>query len=46
MKKLCKIVLLIAIVGAVWYNRLSEREKQHVQNFVKQIPDLPGRYMV
>jgi hypothetical protein len=46
MKNLCKITLLLAIAVAIWYDRLSEREKQNVQNFVKQIPDLPGRYMV
>ena len=29
-----------------WYKNLDPRKKQFIQNLVKQVPDLPARYLV
>ena len=29
-----------------WYENLSESKKRSIDNFIRQIPDLPGRYSI
>lgn len=49
-KKCCKgngflwLVALAVVVG-LWYRFMPEHQKRFWQNFIRQIPDLPGRYM-
>lgn len=38
------LALLAAGLG-LWYRTMPEHQKRFWQNFVRQIPDLPGRYM-
>ena len=41
------LVLALLILGVTWwYRNLSPRQKQFVHNLLKQVPDLPARYMV
>ena len=40
------ILGLIALGGYLWYNSLDESHKRTLTNFIKQIPDLPGRYAI
>jgi hypothetical protein len=39
------LVLLVAAV-ALWYQSLEKNQKLFVNNLVRQIPDLPGRYSI
>ncbi len=40
-------VLLLLFLGLRWwYQNLPLRKKQFIQNLLKQVPDLPARYMV
>ena len=36
---------LVAFILVVWYQRLPEHRKAFLKNFVRQIPELPGRYL-
>lgn len=45
-KTLGVFTLLAAIAAVLWYGSLTESQKSTVKNFVQQIPDLPGRFMV
>lgn len=48
-KKSIKTALFIILVifGLTWwYRHLPPRKQQFIQNLVKQLPDLPSRYMV
>lgn len=47
-KSLFTIIFLILLFLGLkqWYQNLSPRKKQFIQNFLKQLPDLPARYMV
>lgn len=38
--------ILLTLAAVLWYRQLSPRQKQFVQNFLQQIPDLPARYQV
>lgn len=40
------VLVLLALGGWLWYAQLDEAHKRFVQNLVRQIPDLPGRYMI
>ncbi|MEJ5203263.1 MAG: hypothetical protein WHV66_13610 [Anaerolineales bacterium] len=39
-------LILLALGGWLWYSQLDEARKRFVQNLVRQIPDLPGRYLI
>ena len=39
-------LMVLAVGLAVWYNGLTERQQQFVRYLVRQVPDLPARYMV
>lgn len=48
-KRFRNTVLTIALITGLlawWYTRLTPRQKQFVQNFLHQVPDLPARYLV
>jgi len=38
------VLLLLAAGGAIWYAFQSENRQRFIKNFIKQIPELPGRY--
>jgi len=41
------LITALLVFGITWwYRNLSLRQKQFVQNLLKQVPDLPLRYMV
>jgi hypothetical protein len=40
------LAVILGIAGYVIYNQMDESHKRFVQNFVKQIPELPGRYVI
>ncbi len=40
------VIALASLFIVLWYARLSERQKQFVFNLLRQVPDLPSRYMV
>jgi hypothetical protein len=41
------LVIALLIFGLTWwYRNLSPRKQQFIQNLLKQVPDLPLRYMV
>lgn len=41
------IILLLVMFGLTWwYRNLPPRKQQFIQNLLKQVPDLPVRYMV
>lgn len=44
--KFVLIIFLLAIGIRFWYENLDEDHRRFVQNLVKQIPELPGRYSV
>jgi len=37
--------VVLAVVLVMWYTHLEERQKEFVKNLLRQLPDLPGRYM-
>jgi hypothetical protein len=45
-QNLLTLMMFLGIAGYVIYSRLDESHKRFVQNFVKQIPELPGRYAI
>lgn len=41
------LILILVIFGLTWwYRHLPPRKQQFIQNLLKQVPDLPLRYMV
>jgi len=38
------VLILLAAGGAIWYAFLSEGQQKFIKNFIKQVPELPGRY--
>ena len=36
---------LVILGTAVWYLRLPDWRKRHIQSLARQLPDMPGRYM-
>jgi hypothetical protein len=40
------ILLLVGLGLRWWYQNLPLRKKQFIQNLIRQVPDLPARYMV
>jgi hypothetical protein len=41
------LITALLVFGITWwYRSLSPRQKQFIQNLLKQVPDLPMRYMV
>lgn len=46
LKKIILILGLLALAATLVYQRLDDNHKRFVRNFISQIPDLPGRYMV
>ena len=40
------ILVLLGLGGWLWYSQLDEARKRYIQNLVRQIPDLPGRYVI
>ena len=41
------LVIVLVIFGLTWwYRHLPVRKQQFIQNLLKQVPDLPMRYMV
>jgi len=38
------VLILLAAGGAIWYAFLSEGRQRFIKNFIKQVPDFPGRY--
>ena len=47
-KSFIKALLLVLVIFGLtwWYRHLPERKQQFIQNLIKQVPDLPLRYMV
>jgi hypothetical protein len=51
--KMCKhrsVIWLVAglLVGGslfIWWKKMPDHQKAFVKNLVRQIPDMPGRYM-
>lgn len=37
---------LVFLGTAYWYQQLPEWRKSHIRNMVRQLPEVPGRYMV
>lgn len=49
MRKLFKklfFLILLSMIGIYFYQRLDEDHRRFIKNFISQLPDLPGRYMV
>lgn len=50
-KKCCKtspsfiLGVITAVLLVIWYTRLEDRQKEFYKNLIRQLPDLPGRYM-
>ena len=41
------LVIALIVLGVTWwYRHLSPRQKEFIQNLLKQAPDRPARYMV
>ncbi len=40
------IAMLLSLVGLFVYSQLDESHKRYVKNLIRQIPDLPGRYVI
>ena len=40
------LLLLLLLGGILWYRQLPESRKRFYANLVRQVPELPGRYMV
>lgn len=41
------MALALIILGvALWYYYLPEDQKKFIQNLVRQVPELPGRYAI
>jgi len=41
------LILILIIFGLTWwYRHLPPRKQQFIQNLMKQVPDLPLRYLV
>lgn len=40
------VLILLCLGLKLWYQNLPLRKKQFIQNLLKQVPDLPARYMV
>lgn len=40
------LAVLAVLALTLWYGTLTERQKQSLRNFLRQIPDLPARYLV
>jgi hypothetical protein len=38
------ILLVLAFGIKLWYENLDQNHKRFVNNIIKQIPELPGRY--
>ena len=36
---------LVILGTAVWYLRLPDWRKRHIQSLARQLPEMPGRYM-
>ena len=45
-KKLCLSMILIVSLGIIFYCVLPPHKKQQLRFLIKQLPSLPGRYMV
>ncbi|HOG06818.1 MAG: hypothetical protein M0P04_02940 [Syntrophales bacterium] len=45
-KKFFLSVIVVAILGIVFYRFLPPHRKQQLRFLLKQAPSLPGRYMV
>jgi len=39
-------LMVLAVGLAVFYSGLTERQQQFMRYLVRQVPDLPARYMV
>jgi len=40
------VLVLLALGGWLWYLQLDEARKRFIQNLLRQVPDLPGRYVI
>ena len=40
------ILGLVAVAAVVWYMLQPEWRKQQLQSLARQVPEMPGRYMV
>jgi len=41
------LIIVILTAGiAIWYLQLKEHQKAFLTNLLRQIPDMPGRYMI
>lgn len=47
-KSLIRALLIVLVIFGLtwWYRHLTPRKKQFIQNLIRQVPDLPLRYMV
>ncbi|NTW09476.1 MAG: hypothetical protein HGA28_07915 [Anaerolineaceae bacterium] len=40
------LILIGAITAVIWWSLLPEHKREFYRNLVRQVPDLPGRYVI
>lgn len=41
-----RVVILLVLAGTLWYHYLDENHQRFVKNLLRQVPELPGRYLI
>jgi hypothetical protein len=40
------LIMVGAITTVIWWSLLPEHKREFYRNLVRQVPDLPGRYVI
>jgi hypothetical protein len=40
------LIIVGAITTVIWWSLLPEHKREFYRNLVRQVPDLPGRYVI
>jgi hypothetical protein len=40
------LIMVGAITTVIWWSLLPEHKREFFRNLVRQVPDLPGRYVI
>ena len=46
LSRFLRVVILLVLAGYLWYNHLDENHQRFVKNLLRQLPELPGRYLI